>query len=99
MRKYHFLLFSLLLTGIIQAPPASAAVDYFGSQIHDQQGIEVIPGVGHSGRLMFQSDCGLVLFYDYDPDATACAGSDVSGSEGGGNGGKGGKGGGKGKKK
>lgn len=73
------------------------AMDYFGSPILDHQTVEVISGVGHSGRLMFQSDCGLALLYDFDPDGTACAGSGDNGGNSNGNGG--GKGGGKGKNK
>jgi pimeloyl-ACP methyl ester carboxylesterase len=63
------------------------AMDYFGSPILDHQTVEVVSGVGHSGRQMFQSDCGLALLYHFDPDGTACAGADDDGGNGNGKGG------------
>ncbi len=54
------------------------AQDYFGSQILGHQSLEKVAGVGHSGRLMFQSDCGLALLYGYDPNETDCNGSSGS---------------------
>ena len=62
------------------------AMDFFGSPILDHQTVEVISDVGHSGRQMFQSDCGLALLYDFDPDGTACAGTGDNGGNGNGKG-------------
>jgi PKD repeat protein len=44
----------------------------FGAEILDRQRLDYVPGVGHSGRRMFQSNCGLFHLYDHDPDGTAC---------------------------
>ena len=48
---------------------------YFGSQVLHQHGLEKVGGVGHSGSMMFQSECGLALLFDYDPSQSACNGS------------------------
>lgn len=49
----------------------------FGAQVLDRHRLDYVPGVGHTGRGMFQSDCGLFHLYDHDPDATACTGQVV----------------------
>lgn len=71
-------------------------LEFFGAQIEPLQSMAIAPAVAHSAREMFQSDCGLKLIYDYDPDGDACT---YVLSDGGGGDGGGGNGGGKGRKK
>ncbi len=44
----------------------------FGHQILDRHRLDYVPGVAHSSRQMFQSDCGLAHLYNFDPTGTAC---------------------------
>jgi hypothetical protein len=46
---------------------------HFGDEIFARHRFEIVPGVGHSSRRMFQSGCGLRHLFDFDPQGRSCA--------------------------
>jgi hypothetical protein len=51
-------------------------VDHFGAGVRAAHEESIIPGVGHNGRQMLQSDCALFYLFDKLELAAACSGID-----------------------
>lgn len=45
------------------------AMQYFGDKLRSRHKLKVAPGIGHTAEDMLQSDCALLLLFDYDTDA------------------------------